>query len=134
MRAGQRQGKTSDGPNGAAVDDELGTVDRGRAMGGQVGDEVCDLIRLGRAPDRDSTKTVKDDLPRLLDRAAICGLQTLEQIDQRFGHDPAGGNDVDPHALRPQFLGDGLAVGPQRAWRWRRRWSPREAAGPTGWK
>jgi hypothetical protein len=50
---GERRSRTSDGPNGAAVDDELSAVDRGGAIGGQVGDEVSDLIGLGRTPDRD---------------------------------------------------------------------------------
>ena len=61
----------SDGANGATVDDELGAVNRGGAIRGQVGDEVGDLMGVGRTSDRDAAQAVKDDLPRLLDRSAI---------------------------------------------------------------
>ena len=50
----ERRAMTSDGPDGAAVDDKLGAVDRRGAIRGQIGDEVGDLIGLSRTPDRDS--------------------------------------------------------------------------------
>ena len=70
----------SDGRNGASIDDKFGAVNRGGAIGGQVSDEVGNLMRFGRPPDGDPTQAVEDELPRLLERAAIAFLQTLEQV------------------------------------------------------
>ena len=58
-----------EGRNSAAVDDELGAVGRRGAIRGQVGDDVGDLMRIGRTPDRDPAQAVEDDLRRRLNRA-----------------------------------------------------------------
>ncbi len=56
----------SDGLNVAAVDDELGAVNRRCAIRSQVGDDIGHFLGLGRAADRDPAQTVKDDALRLL--------------------------------------------------------------------
>lgn len=55
---GERRDKTSDGRNGAAVDDEFRAVDRGGAMRGQVGDEIGHLVRFSCTPDRDPAQAI----------------------------------------------------------------------------
>src|SRR3546814_12512929 len=77
-------------------------------------DLVRDLGRFGPAPDRNAAKGIEDRLPRILDRAAIHLLEAFQEVDRRVGHDPAGRHDIDPNTPPPPFLGQRLAVGPER--------------------
>ena len=60
---------TSDGRNGPTVDDELGAVDRGGTIRGQVGDEVGDLEGFGAATYGNAAKAGQYELARVLDGA-----------------------------------------------------------------
>jgi hypothetical protein len=51
LEEGERQEAPSDGADGSAIDHELGAVDRGGAVGGEIGDEVSHLFRFGSPPD-----------------------------------------------------------------------------------
>jgi|GEM_PF-5515170 len=62
-RPKQARAAPLDSANGAAIDHDLGAVDRGGAVRGEVGDEVGDLMGIRRTPDRDATEAVEDDLP-----------------------------------------------------------------------
>ena len=55
---GKRRAAPSNGANGPAIDDELGAVDRGGAVGGEIGDEVGHLFGFGTPPDRDSAQGI----------------------------------------------------------------------------
>jgi hypothetical protein len=71
----------SDGWNGPAINDKLGTVDCGGAIRGQIGDEIGDFVWVGWTADRNPAQAVEDDLPRVFDRAAVCGLYPDMHVD-----------------------------------------------------
>jgi hypothetical protein len=54
----RRHATISDRPDRAAINDELGAVDRGSAVRGEVGDKVGHLIGFGSAPYRNSAQCI----------------------------------------------------------------------------
>lgn len=82
-------------PYCATIDNELSAVDRGSTVGSKVGD----LFKLGAAPDREPAQSIEHGLAHAFDCAAIGSPKNFEKVASYLGHDPAGRNAVDTHAL-----------------------------------